>query len=118
MYEDLDTIQLNRNAQGGDWIVKVKDIREVNERDTLAVLKMVWGEEVQVQQSVNNVQDAIAALRREKNMGRETDRLEITDGVTAPGSASGKARIYVDTADGDLKVIFADSTIKTIVVDT
>ena len=42
----------------------------------------------------------------------------ITDGVTAPGAATGRARIYVDTADGDLKIIFADGTIKTIVVDT
>lgn len=44
--------------------------------------------------------------------------LDITDGVTAPGAATGRARIYVDTADGDLKIIFADGTIKTIVVDT
>lgn len=44
--------------------------------------------------------------------------LDVTDGVTAPASAAGRARIYVDTADGDLKVIFADGTVKTIVVDS
>jgi hypothetical protein len=44
--------------------------------------------------------------------------LDVTDGVTAPGAATGRARIYVDSADGDLKVIFADGTIKTIVTDT
>jgi hypothetical protein len=44
--------------------------------------------------------------------------LDITDGITAPAAATGRARIYVDTADGDLKVIFADGTIKTIVTDT
>lgn len=44
--------------------------------------------------------------------------LDVTDGVTAPASATGRARIYVDTADGDLKVIFADGTVKTIVTDT
>ena len=44
--------------------------------------------------------------------------LDITDGITAPGSATGRARIYVDTADGDLKIVFSDGTIKTIVVDT
>jgi hypothetical protein len=38
--------------------------------------------------------------------------------VTAPGAASGKARIYVDTSDGDLKVVFADGTVKLIVSDT
>jgi hypothetical protein len=115
---DLATIQLNRTAQGGDWVVKVKDIKEVNEKDTLAVLTLYNGEVIPVQQSVNNVQDAINALWDQYCAGRETDRLEITDGVTAPGAASGKARIYVDTSDGDLKVVFADGTVKLIVSDT
>lgn len=44
--------------------------------------------------------------------------LAITDGVTAPATASGLAQIYVDTADGDLKVKFGDGTVKTIVTDT
>ena len=44
--------------------------------------------------------------------------LSVTDGVTAPGAATGRARIYVDSADGDLKVVFADGTVKTIVTDT
>ncbi|MBL8551336.1 MAG: DUF2793 domain-containing protein [Hyphomonadaceae bacterium] len=44
--------------------------------------------------------------------------IEIADGKTAPSATSGLAKIYVDTADGDLKVIFGDGTIKTIVVDT
>lgn len=44
--------------------------------------------------------------------------LRIKDGVTAPGAATGGANIYVDTADGDLKIVFADGTVKTIVTDT
>jgi phage-related tail fiber protein len=44
--------------------------------------------------------------------------LILTDGITAPSATVGKAKIYVDTSDGDLKVIFGDGTIKTIVVDT
>jgi hypothetical protein len=48
----------------------------------------------------------------------KTGRLEIRDGVTAPAATVGQAKIYVDTADGDLKVIFGDGTIKTIVTDT
>jgi hypothetical protein len=32
----------------------------------------------------------------------------LTDGVTAPAAVSGKAALYVDTSDGDLKVEFGD----------
>jgi hypothetical protein len=42
----------------------------------------------------------------------------ITDGIPAPGAIVGRALIYVDAADGDLKVIFGDGTVKTIVSDT
>lgn len=44
--------------------------------------------------------------------------MSITDGITAPAAVAGRARIYVDTADGDLKVVFGDGTVKTIVTDT
>lgn len=42
----------------------------------------------------------------------------LQDGVPAPQYAPNKATIYVDATDGDLKVVFGDGTIKTIVVDT
>jgi hypothetical protein len=42
----------------------------------------------------------------------------LTDGVTAPGTSLGFAQIYVDTADGDLKVKFGDGTVKTLATDT
>ena len=45
-------------------------------------------------------------------------RLKLVDGITAPSTASGFALIYVDTADGDLKVKFGDGTTKTISADT
>lgn len=44
--------------------------------------------------------------------------IAIQDGITAPATLSGWAKIYVDTADGDLKVKFGDGTVKTIVTDT
>lgn len=47
-----------------------------------------------------------------------TGALGIRDGITAPAAVSGQAILFVDTADGDLKVIFGDGTTKTIVVDT
>jgi hypothetical protein len=47
-----------------------------------------------------------------------TGALGVPDGVTAPATTTGWAHIYVDTADGDLKVKFGDGTIKTIVTDT
>lgn len=44
--------------------------------------------------------------------------LGIRDGVTAPSTVAGWGQIYIDTADGDLKIKFGDGTVKTIVVDT
>lgn len=42
----------------------------------------------------------------------------LIDGVSAPGTKAGYALLYVDSADGDLKVKFGDGTVKTIVTDT
>jgi hypothetical protein len=42
----------------------------------------------------------------------------IPDGVTTPLATTGWAHIYVDSADGDLKIRFGDGTVKTIVTDT
>lgn len=44
--------------------------------------------------------------------------ISVADGVAAPAAVTGRARIYVDTADGDLKIVFGDGTVKTIVTDT
>jgi len=42
----------------------------------------------------------------------------LVDGVTAPSTIAGIGQIYIDTADGDLKIKYGDGTVKTIVVDT
>jgi hypothetical protein len=34
--------------------------------------------------------------------------LSLKDGVTAPAATAGKAKLYVDVADGDLKIEFGD----------
>ena len=44
--------------------------------------------------------------------------LYIKDGVTAPGTPSTGAVIYVDTADGDLKVKFSDGFVATLAADS
>jgi hypothetical protein len=44
--------------------------------------------------------------------------LAIKDGITAPAVEAGWGQLFIDTADGDLKIIFGDGTTKTIVVDT
>lgn len=44
--------------------------------------------------------------------------IAITDGMTAPTNVTGKALIYVDTADGDLKVKFADGHVAVIAADS
>lgn len=44
--------------------------------------------------------------------------LTLTDGVTAPAAVVGKAFIFVDAADGDLKVRFGDGITKTLATDT
>ena len=43
-----------------------------------------------------------------RKMWRPTTHLVLADGVTAPTAVSGETFIYVDTADGDLKVRFSD----------
>ncbi len=41
----------------------------------------------------------------------------IKDGMSAPQTHAGKASIYVDSADGNLKIKFGNGTVKTIVTD-
>lgn len=43
--------------------------------------------------------------------------ISIKDGVSHPSSVVGKAQIYVDSTSGDLKIIFGNGTIRTIVTD-
>jgi hypothetical protein len=47
-----------------------------------------------------------------------SNRLSLLDAIAAPAVNAAYAQIYVDAADGDLKVKFADGVVKTIAVDT
>lgn len=70
--------------------------------------------------------DIVNGTDNSNSLGSTTNRwlaayagsIKITDGITAPGTIAGFASIYVDTADGDLKIKFGDGTVKTIVTDT
>ncbi len=42
----------------------------------------------------------------------------IPDGVTAPGTVSGKAIMYIDISDGDFKIRFSDGFVATIAADS
>ncbi len=44
--------------------------------------------------------------------------LALADGITAPDTSAGFAQIYVDTADGDLKVKFGDGHTATLATDS
>ena len=46
------------------------------------------------------------------------DNVAVTDGIVEPGTVVGFAVIYVDKADGDLKVKFGDGFVATIVADS
>jgi hypothetical protein len=50
--------------------------------------------------------------------GDEAIGLAIQDGISTPATVAGRATIYVDGSDGDLKCRFGDGTIKVIVADT
>lgn len=45
-------------------------------------------------------------------------KLTLADGVTAPATIVGYAQLYVDAADGDLKVKFGDGNVGVVSDDT
>jgi hypothetical protein len=48
----------------------------------------------------------------------EMQTMMIEDGITAPTLRAGYGRMYIDAADGDLKIIFSNGFVKTIVTDS
>ena len=48
--------------------------------------------------------------------GLETDFITIDDGVNPPSATAGQAKIYVDIADGNLKIIYGNGAVQRIVI--
>ena len=72
-----------------------------------------------LQAYVRNVVNAIAAGWKVNHLPDGTHQMvTLTDGIDAPEAIEGKAILYVDKADGDLKVIFGDGFIRTIGADS
>lgn len=74
----------------------------------LNALLDVWRE-------INALKKRIVELERDDGA---PSSVGLRDGVTAPSTITGQAQIYVDTADGDLKVKFGDGVTKTLATDT
>lgn len=69
----------------------------------------------QILERMRALEDEVKLLQaRERNI----DRIALRDGIAAPGSVTGIGFLFIDSADGDLKVIYGDGTTKLIVVDT
>lgn len=65
-------------------------------------------------QMINNALDEIKKRlkRLEANDPRNTAYLTGDDGIAAPSATLNKFKVYTDTADGELKVIFGDGEIE------
>jgi hypothetical protein len=70
--------------------------------------------------ALNRIVDRVNQVYSAEHDGQTGRHLSISipDGVSTPTVLAGRAVLYVDQSDGDLKVIFSDGTIKTIVTDT
>lgn len=82
------------------------------------IIKGANAQSASLQEWQNNADDLLAAIDPSGNITSHTGYLAGKDGITAPGGTVGLFKIYVDTSDGDLKVVFGDGTVKTIATDT
>lgn len=84
----------------------------------LSTSSVGYARKSQLNNRIDVYQGATSVISSQAQYQQKATSLSITDGVSAPSTEVGFAQIYVDTADGDLKIKFGDGTVKTIVVDT
>jgi hypothetical protein len=84
----------------------------------LSTSSIGFARKTQLNNRIDIYQGAGTIITDETQYQRQMTSLSLSDGVAAPNTETGRAQIYVDTADGDLKIRFSDGTTKTIVTDT
>ena len=92
--------------------------KRISELTALTGANSASNDDVVVFDTSEGVTKRITRAQLAIGMQADNQTLNIADGVTAPTAVIGRALIYVDSADGDLKIRFGDGTIKTIVTDT
>ena len=76
-----------------------------------------YARKTQLNNRIDLYQGAGTVIQDQTQYKRRMTELSLVDGVTQPNTELGWAQIFVDVADGDLKIVFGDGTVKTIVVD-
>lgn len=84
----------------------------------LSTSSLGFSRKSQLNNRIDVYQGAGTVITDETQYQRKALSLSIVDGVSSPNTELGWAQIYVDAADGDLKIRFGDGTVKTIVTDT
>lgn len=103
------------NASSGELFVNISNGWELDELHNVLISSVADKQYLRYNSSLGYWQNTSAG---EFSTLKVDGALEIKDGMTAPSAATGVAKIYVDSADGDLKVVFADGVVKTIVLDS
>jgi|GEM_PF-4651453 len=112
----MPTITVTVRGSDKHKVLSASDIKDVDEdSEGGSVLNLRDGTSLPVTDTYSEIKAAIDAAEAGTIAA---SYLQITDGVTAPGALAGVARLYVDTADGDLKCVFADGFVRTIGADS
>lgn len=101
------TIRVSGNETGGDAGGNLAFISFDDAGGTI-------GTAMQIRRSNGNVGIGVTGASAKLQVNGQVG---IVDGMSAPSTLSGYGQIYIDSADGDLKIKFGDGTVKTIVTD-
>jgi hypothetical protein len=103
-----DAVELGWSSGGGQGFIQVYD------RGASAFRDLVINNAVTIDSS-GNMGVGYSTINSQLQVNGD---IGLIDGMSAPSATAGVAKLFVDTSDGDLKVIFGDGTTKTIATDT